>query len=1059
MISGTSGSDSLNGTAGDDVIYGLEGNDTLSGGAGNDYLDGGSGNDRIFTGDGADKVIGGDGDDEINGYITNDNISYSTSSGPITASGGAGNDVIVGSTGNDSLDGGTGNDVVFTAGGSDVVFGGDGDDLINSFKQYDGTVLRYAVSGSLNASGGIGNDIIVGTTGNDTIDGGPGADKLYGGAGDDYYIVDDLLDLVSDDLGTNTGLIKVDFYKQPTGVDWVLGPGVKPLPYWLDSLVEPGSAYFDAQAAAKSGKIYYAFPTIPLSIWSAEQKSGFTPLNEAQKAFVQKIFSYIETFLNVKFELTSDATKIGVLTFANNAQSESAGYAIGSPSGNIWGVFFSNTSNSSENSTPKDGNFGGLTFLHEIGHALGLKHPFSKPDSLGVVASGPYLPDAENNIDATVMAYSYVARNNYPSTYDDLDIAALQYMYGPAQITGSAAHQTSDNIYVLSTLLSNFIWDGGGVDTLDARSANERVVLHLSGGQHSYFGGSEKSLITAAGQITINIGTVIENAFGTAYDDIIYGNSVANYIFSGAGNDSIAAGDGDDQLQGGFGDDTLDGGDGNDIAYYNRENFVSGITVDLQAGIVTGGAGNDKLISVEIIWGTEKADKFYGSSSSDWFIGDAGDDYVDGRGGVDVYQINNDFSVCTFSMDGTVCIITTKDLGRDRIENIERVVFVGTSTVWKTIAELQALASSNRAPTFSSPSQSFSTNEDTAKVVNVSATDADNDVLTYSVSTSAKHGTTSVSGGAITYTPSANYNGLDSFVVTASDGKGGTATQTINVTVLSDGITEGTDGNDTLIGTQGVDALQGLKGNDAIDGGSNVDTAVFAGTRTAYTVTQTSVGKFTVTGPDGTDTLQNIEYLKFDDQTIKLYPGTGTTVNFSTDNPATYMAAIRDFDGNDLGAADGWKRIGSADVNGDGDIDQIFVNKTNGRFAEVGTAPDGKVYFSDYGWAGETRVVGIYVDPLVQSGQVVAGSDNDSQRRFQNDLRIDNISKVLGAADYNKDGLQEVYFALTDGTAYLHAYMHADGNIQYANYQSKQQVIDFLTSNGWPASTYSGWFG
>ena len=103
-------------------------------------------------------------------------------------------------------------------------------------------------------------------------------------------------------------------------------------------------------------------------------------------------------------------------------------------------------------------------------------------------------------------------------------------------------------------------------------------------------------------------------------------------------------------------------------------------------------------------------------------------------------------------------------------------------------------------------------------------------------------------------------------------------------------------------------------------------------------------------------------------------------------------------------------------------------------------------------------MVGIYIDPLVQSGEVEPGSDLDSQYRFQVDLQNGNIGSVLGADDYDGDGLQEVYFALTDGTAYLHAYMHADGNIQYANYQTEQQVIDFLTANGYDASTWSGWF-
>jgi hypothetical protein len=218
---------------------------------------------------------------------------------------------------------------------------------------------------------------------------------------------------------------------------------------------------------------------------------------------------------------------------------------------------------------------------------------------------------------------------------------------------------------------------------------------------------------------------------------------------------------------------------------------------------------------------------------------------------------------------------------------------------------------------------------------------------------------------------------------------------------------------------------------------------------------------FRVVGADGTDTLTAIEFLQFDDQTLRLRPGTGVSVNFNTADRTVYQSAmnnIRDFDGNALGGNGGWLRIGEADVNGDGDIDQILVNRNIGRFATVGTAPDGLVYFNDHGWAGETRVAGIYIDPLVEAGIVQAGSPNDSQRRFQNDLEIENINRVLGANDYNRDGIQEVYFALTDGTAFLRALMHADGNIRYANYQSQQEVIDYLTANGFGQETWGTWF-
>ncbi|MDY7098223.1 MAG: M10 family metallopeptidase C-terminal domain-containing protein [Pseudomonadota bacterium] len=271
----------------------------------------------------------------------------------------------------------------------------------------------------------------------------------------------------------------------------------------------------------------------------------------------------------------------------------------------------------------------------------------------------------------------------------------------------------------------------------------------------------------------------------------------------------------------------------------------------------------------------------------------------------------------------------------------------------------------------------------------------------------------------------------------------------------------GGSGADTLIGNDIGNVLRGGLGNDTINGGSNVDIAVVSGNSANYTVTQTALGVFEVTGADGTDTLTGIEFLQFNDMTMRLRPGEGVSVNFETADPSVYQSAmnnILDFDGNSLGGNGSWLRIGSADVNGDGDIDQILVNDAIGRFATIGTAPDGLVYFNDNGWAGETRVAGIYIDPLVASGDVVAGSDSDSQRRFQNDLEIENINRVLGADDYDNDGLQEVYFALTDGTAYLRAVMEADGNIRYANYQSEQQVIDYLTANGFGADTYADWF-
>ena len=59
---------------------------------------------------------------------------------------------------------------------------------------------------------------------------------------------------------------------------------------------------------------------------------------------------------------------------------------------------------------------------------------------------------------------------------------------------------------------------------------------------------------------------------------------------------------------------------------------------------------------------------------------------------------------------------------------------------------------------------------------------------------------------------------------------------------------------------------------------------------------------------------------------------------------------------------------------------------------------------------------------------------------------------VKKAGDFDSDNFQEVYWKTNDGTAYLRALMHVDGNIQYANYQSEDQMTNYLTNNGYESN-------
>ncbi len=76
-------------------------------------------------------------------------------------------------------------------------------------------------------------------------------------------------------------------------------------------------------------------------------------------------------------------------------------------------------------------------------------------------------------------------------------------------------------------------------------------------------------------------------------------------------------------------------------------------------------------------------------------------------------------------------------------------------------------------------------------------------------------------------------------------------------------------------GTSGNDTLGGTAGNDLIDGLAGTDTVVYSGNRSSYSLAKTGIGFSLMdnSGRDGTDTLQNVERIKFADQSIALDVG------------------------------------------------------------------------------------------------------------------------------------------------------------------------------------------
>ena len=211
---------------------------------------------------------------------------------------------------------------------------------------------------------------------------------------------------------------------------------------------------------------------------------------------------------------------------------------------------------------------GGRTFVvgnastglitHELGHSLGLDHPFAGGASLPGV-TGAYEAGAFgfNSEFYTVMAYNRGAYDEYPDlslpgpqSLGTLDIAALQAIYG-----ANESFANGDDTYGIPAGISA-IWDGGGRDAIDFSAALTDAVIDLRAATLEVAAGGlgRPSIADVedgdSGAYTIAYGVTIEDGHGGAGRDRITGNAAANSLTGGLGDDTLSGGAGDDHLTG-----------------------------------------------------------------------------------------------------------------------------------------------------------------------------------------------------------------------------------------------------------------------------------------------------------------------------------------------------------------------------------------------------------------------------------------------------------------------------------------------------------------------------
>ena len=195
------------------------------------------------------------------------------------------------------------------------------------------------------------------------------------------------------------------------------------------------------------------------------------------------------------------------------------------------------------------GGFAYLSVLHELGHALGLKHPFEESGFVNDV-----LPVGLENRSYTIMSYSALPADEFseftyePTTPMLLDVAAIQYLYGV-----NTSFRANDSVYAFDdgATVHQTLWDAGGTDTL-SYNGSQAVTLDLRDGAGSFIGepvygvSSSGQLENRVANVWIAYGVTLENANGGSGSDVLTGNDVSNRLTGGAGNDNLYGGGGVD---------------------------------------------------------------------------------------------------------------------------------------------------------------------------------------------------------------------------------------------------------------------------------------------------------------------------------------------------------------------------------------------------------------------------------------------------------------------------------------------------------------------------------
>lgn len=346
--------------------------------------------------------------------------------------------------------------------------------------------------------------------------------------------------------------------------------------------------------------------------------ANFQAFTDAQKTATRAALAELAAFTALTFTEVSDNGDGGQLRLGSHSMSGAGGYAYipttdwTGTSGDIWLHTYAT------NQDMTAGGYGYLTLLHEIGHALGLKHTFAGAVTLPTSTdthqwSVMSYTSPTNNVIYTFSGSTATSKFLEPESYGVYDILALQYLYGvnTSYRSGADTYSWAANAQFFDT-----IWDAGGTDTINLSNQTLTSRINLTEGTQSSVNRRTTDAEKKIGWANPNYSVPSNYFTGENNLGIAFGVTIENVIL-GSGNDSVLGNSADNQLTGNGGNDTLDGGAGTDTAIYTGASTAYKVVVSGSTVTVTDAAGSDgtdTLTNIEFLKFADKTISATGTS-------------------------------------------------------------------------------------------------------------------------------------------------------------------------------------------------------------------------------------------------------------------------------------------------------------------------------------------------------------------------------------------------------------------------------------------------------------